>query len=163
MIALVLKDDGWRNGGANIGAKRNTLMDWAVKTGAKYRAFIDDDDMVTTDYIDRNIQGARDGFDCNTLNGIYSINGYTDPRKNIFIHSILYKHAHDDHQHYYRPPNHLNWTKIELISDLKYENSNFGEDMTHAEIIASENRLKSEYDSGAPCYYYMDRTKPNGI
>lgn len=160
VIALVNKD----NREKSIGAKRNELIDLAVKTGAKYRAFIDDDDTVTDDYIDLNIEGARGGYDTNSLRGIYSINGYIDPRLNTFIHSIKYKTAWQDHQFYYRPPNHLNWTLLEKVADLKYKDDNFGEDMTHAEIIASEGRLLSEYNTGIkPMYHYLDRTKVNGI
>lgn len=159
VVALILKD----NREMSIGAKRNKLMDWALMTKATHRAFIDDDDTVTPDYIDLNIEGARQGFDCNSLRGIYSVNGVVDPRKHIFIHSLKYTHWYEDSQYYYRNPNHLNWVKIDKVKHVRFVDQNFGEDGKWSEEIARQNLLQSEYHIDKPFYNYLFRTKVNGI
>lgn len=139
------------------------MMDWAIQTKATHRAFIDDDDTVTDDYIDLNIEGARSGFDCNSLVGIYSENGRINPNKHIFIHSLKYSHWYEDEKYYYRNPNHLNWIALDKVKDVKFVDSNFGEDGKWSEEIARLDLLKSEYHIDKPFYNYLFRTKQNGI
>lgn len=138
-------------------------MDWAIQTKATHRAFIDDDDTVTDDYIDLNIDGARGGFDCNSLKGIYSENGHINPNKHIFIHSLKYSHWYEDEKYYYRNPNHLNWVSLDKVKDVRFVDSNFGEDGKWSEEIARLDLLKSEYHIDKPFYNYLFRTKQNGI
>jgi hypothetical protein len=153
----------------SIGYKRNTLIQRAISCGATHRAFIDCDDTVTDNYLDLNMPGVYGDYDCNSLVGVYSINGFIHPTKRCFYHSIKYNERSiatgvwDDATGYYRPPNHLNCTKISLIESIKYNDSNFGEDMTHAMEVAKLGVLKNEYEITEPFYNYLDRTKVNGI
>ncbi len=146
-----------------IGEKRNLLLDEAILNGATHRAFIDDDDTVTNDYLDLNMPGVRGNYDCNSLVGIYSVNGVINPKKHIFIHSLKYSHWYEDETYYYRNPNHLNVVKIDLIKDIKFQHKNFGEDGCWSEDIAKANVLKTEYEITEPFYNYLFRTKQNGI
>jgi len=163
VIVLWLKDQGWRNGGMNIGAKRNELIKMAVQEGASHRAFIDDDDMVSNEYLKLNMPGVYGNYDCNSLVGIYSENGNINPKKHIFIHSLKYIHWWEDDTTYYRNPNHLNVIKLELIKDIIFEDKNFGEDGCFSEELARQGKLKTQYEITEPFYHYLFRSKENGI
>ena len=158
---IILKD----NKEMTIGAKRNMLMRIAIDNGFTYRAFCDDDDTLSENYLSLNLPGMEGGYDCNSLVGVYSVNGYVDPAKNLFYHSIDYNEKSlstgvwDDANGFYRPPNHLNTTKIDLIKDIQYEDKNFGEDMCHAMEVAKLGVLKNEYKITEPFYNYLFRTK----
>lgn len=160
---ITLKD----NREQTIGEKRNALISMAVASGAKYRCFIDDDDKISDDYIELNMPGIILACDCNSLIGIYSTNGVVatklDGTPKYFLHSIKYDHAWENESYFFRPPNHLNWTKLDLVKDIPYQISNFGEDMTNAMQVFNTGRLKNEYEINKPYYYYLSRSKVNGI
>lgn len=150
-------------GDHTIGAKRNSLTSTAIAEGATHRAFIDDDDLVSPDYLDLNMPGVYQNFDCNSLVGIYSLNGKTNPAKHIFIHSLKYDHWYEDHQYYYRNPNHLNVVSLAKCGHILFPESNFGEDGQWSERIHTAGCLKNEYEITKPFYYYLSRTKHDGI
>lgn len=162
---ITLKD----NREESIGSKRNTLMDMAIRSGAIYRMMADDDDTTSNTYVDLNMKGIYGNFDCNSLVGVYSLNGIVNQNKCFFYHSIKYNERSiasgvwDDETGYFRPPNHLSCTKISLIESVRYNNSSFGEDMTHAMEVAKLGVLKNEYEITEPFYNYLDRTKVNGL
>lgn len=146
-----------------IGEKRNILTQMAVEAGCTHRAFIDDDDTVTEDYLELNMPGVYGDYDCNSLVGIYSVNGVVNPDKHIFIHSLKFDHWYEDEHYYYRNPNHLNVVKLDLIKDIKFQEKNFGEDGCWSEDIHKAGVLKREYHIAKPFYNYLFRSKPNGI
>lgn len=158
VVIFIDKDDKQMT----IGQKRNRLTEWAVANGCTHRAFIDDDDIVSHDYIELNIVGVRLNYDVNSLTGLYYENDRYD---RPFVHDIKYKEAKTNNQLmiYERFPNHLNVTKLSLIKDYKYELKNFGEDMEHAERISNDGVLKTQYTINKPVYNYYFRTKVNGI
>lgn len=157
---IILKD---KIGCSTIGDKRNQLTDLAVDLGATHRAFIDDDDYISADYLDLNMPGVYGNYDCNSLIGIYTVNGYKNPNKHIFIHSLKYDHWYEDEHNYFRNPNHLNVCKLDLIKDIMFPESNFGEDGQWSERVHAAGVLKNEYEITKPFYYYMARTKVDGI
>lgn len=146
-----------------IGEKRNILTQRAIDAGCTHRAFIDDDDTVTDDYLDLNMPGVYGDYDCNSLVGIYSLNGEINPNKHIFLHSLKYTHWYEDDKHYYRNPNHLNVVKLDRIKDLRFQEKNFGEDGCWSEDLAKAGTLKHEYTITKPFYNYLSRTKVDGI
>lgn len=147
----------------SIGQKRNELTSQAIENGFSHRSFIDDDDTVSQDYLDLNMPGVYQNFDCNSLVGIYSVNGVTDPKKHIFLHSLKYDHWYEDETHYYRNPNHLNVCSLAKIGHIKFHEKNFGEDGCWSEDIAREKCLQTEYEITKPFYNYLMRTKVDGI
>ena len=159
-VEIIVCKDNREN---TIGAKRNMLTEMAVKSGATHRAFIDDDDTVTDDYLDLNMPGVMGMYDCNSLVGIYSVNGVIDPNKHIFLHSLKYTHWYEDDTYYYSNPNHLNVVKLDLIKDIKFQEKNFGEDGCWSEDIAKAGVLKNEYEITKPFYNYLFRSKANGL
>lgn len=146
-----------------IGAKRNSLTATAIEEGYSHRAFIDDDDLITDDYLDLNMPGVYGKYDCNSLVGIYSVNGVTNPKKHVFLHSLKYDHWWEDKQYYYRNPNHLNVVSLEKAGHILFPESNFGEDGQWSERIHAAGCLKNEYEITKPFYYYLSRTKVDGI
>jgi len=118
---IVLSDDGQMS----IGQKRNMLL---MQSHGEYVSFVDDDDMVPSDYVDRIVSAVSKGNpDCTSLTGrIVFSDGYSRP----FIHSLRYDKWVDDHEGkvYYRPPNHLNAIKRELAVQVGFPQVNLGED-----------------------------------
>lgn len=152
-----------RIGQKTIGQKRNELTVLAIESGATHRSFIDDDDMPTDDYLDLNMPGVYGNYDCNSLVGIYTVNGKKNPKKHIFIHSLKYDHWYEDDQYYYRNPNHLNVVSLAKCGHILFPESNFGEDGQWSERIHAAGCLKTEYEITKPFYNYLSRTKIEGI
>jgi hypothetical protein len=153
VLVLVNKDDQTKT----IGRKRNELMDAAVAAGATHRAFVDDDDVVSPNYLAANLPGVHGGFDCNALVGRYYVEGVFD---RPFYHSLRYTHWWHDAAGYYRNPNHLNVMKIDLIKHIRFQEKSFGEDGCFSEQIASEGLLKTELAIDDVIYHYYSRCKP---
>jgi glycosyltransferase involved in cell wall biosynthesis len=107
-----------------IGQKRNMLL---MQSTGEYVTFIDDDDWVTADYIEKVVNAVSKNPDCSSLTGeIRFSDGYSRP----FIHSLRYDKWIDDHQEkvYYRPPNHLNAVRREVAVRVGFPSWNNGED-----------------------------------
>lgn len=160
VIVLINKD---RIGQKTIGQKRNELTAQAIYLGATHRAFIDDDDTVTNDYLDLNMPGVYDNYDCNSLVGIYTVNGRKNPNKHVFIHSLKYDHWYEDAQYFYRSPNHLNCVSLAKCGHILFPESNFGEDGQWSERVHAAGCLKTEYEITKPFYNYLSRTKHDGV
>lgn len=108
----------------SIGQKRNMLL---MQSGGEYVAFVDDDDAVTVDYIEKVMNALTKNPDCTSLTGTITFSdGYSRP----FIHSLRYDRWIDDHEGkvYYRPPNHLNAIKRSLAVQVGFPAINSGED-----------------------------------
>lgn len=145
------------------GAKRNKLMQRAIEGGFTHRAFIDDDDLISDNYLKLNMPGVYGDYDCNSLVGVITHNGYKNPQKHLFYHSLLYTHWYDDANGYYRNPNHLNVVKIDLIKDIPFRDITVGEDGNWSVDIAKAGVLKRELLITEPFYFYEERTKVDGI
>ena len=140
---LHLVDDGEMT----IGEKRNELLQSAA---GEYCAFIDDDDMVSPDYVEKVLKALESGPDCATLTGIiYFQNGTS----RMFDHSI----EHDGwftggDGSFYRTPNHLNAIKTEIAQRFGFKPINSGEDQDFSKririVLQKEVRIPGEI------YYY---------
>jgi GT2 family glycosyltransferase len=108
----------------SIGQKRNMLLTQSV---GEYVAFVDDDDMVSPDYVEKVLKALSRNPDCSSLTGqIVFSDGYSRP----FVHSLRYDRWIDDHQNkvYYRPPNHLNAVRRSIAVQVGFPSWNSGED-----------------------------------
>lgn len=117
---LSLCDDGQ----LSIGEKRNMLL---VQSTGEYVTFVDDDDTVSPDYVEKILKALSQNPDCCSLTGeIVFSDGYSRP----FIHSLRYDRWVDDHEGkvYYRPPNHLNTIRRSIALQVKFPLLNSGED-----------------------------------
>jgi hypothetical protein len=139
---LVNADDGTKP----IGTKRNELLDQAH---GNYVAFVDDDDLVSEDYVHRILAAVRSSPDCCGLEGIVTFDG-RNPRR--FIHSMKYDHWFEKDGVYYRPPNHLSPVKREIALQVMFPDISFSEDRDYSMKIL--RLLASEVHIDSPIYYY---------
>jgi glycosyltransferase involved in cell wall biosynthesis len=145
---LTLEDSGE----LTIGTKRNSLLRSAK---GKYVAFIDDDDLISEDYISQIMDGIEQDVDCCSLVGEITTNK-KDPK--MFVHSIQYDSYFEKNGVYYRPPNHLNVIKKSVALRFTFPESNFGEDTDWAMQICKSGLLKIEHIVKKTIYFYDYRT-----
>lgn len=145
--------------GISIGEKRNSLLATGVNR-ADYVAFIDDDDIVSEDYVSLLMEGINRGVDCCSLRGVITEDGF-NPR--LFEHSIKYRAYRTVEEHgitrYERYPNHLNCIKSEIAGQFKFPEKNHGEDTDWATQIHKSGLLKTEHWIEDIIYYYEYRSK----
>lgn len=122
-----LSDDGQMS----IGQKRTMLL---IMAKGEYVTFVDDDDSVSPDYIDKILKALESKPDCCSMTGrITFSDGYSRP----FIHSLKYDKWIDDHENkvYYRPPNHLNVVRKDLALKAGFPMINSGEDRVYSQRL----------------------------
>ena len=134
-------------GQMTIGAKRNKLLNEAT---GEYVCFVDDDDLVSEDYVVRILQAIESGPDCCGIQGVITFQGQC-PR--VFIHSKQYTTWHEANEVYFRCPNHLNPVKRSLALETKFPESNFGEDKDYSDRLLP--KLNSEFFIAGPIYFYL--------
>ncbi len=130
------------SGQMSIGQKRNGLL---MHARGDFVAFIDDDDMVPSDYVDRVLHALEGDPDCASLIGrIVFSDGYSRP----FIHSLRYDRWIDDHRAkvYYRPPNHLNAIRRAYAVQVGFPSISLGEDRYFSMAIVPFLRRESWID-----------------
>lgn len=150
----ILFDNSSRNE-KSIGKKRNELLSIAQ---GKYVAFVDDDDMVSTDYVQTILEGCKSDKDCVSLRGVITFNG-TNPE--VFEHSLKYKEwkTTGNHIKYERYPNHLNAIKTSIAQQFKFPEINHGEDHDWSTQIHMSGLIKTEHYVDKVLYHYQ--FKPN--
>lgn len=140
-----------------IGSKRNDLL---ARADGEYVAFIDDDDLVSKDYIRLQMQGIKQGVDCCSLKGIITEDGQNPL---IFEHSIKYSEyktvegSAPGEVRYERYPNHLNCIKSSIAKQFMFPEKNHGEDTDWATQIFKSGLIKSEHYIPYVTYYYEYR------
>jgi glycosyltransferase involved in cell wall biosynthesis len=140
-------------GEASIGRKRNNLI---ARASGLFIAFIDDDDQVSADYIERICMAIeRDpGIDCIGIKGIITFRG-AHPRE--FIHSVRYGDYFSRHHTYFRPPYHLNPMRREIAARYRFPEVSYSEDIDWALRIRRDGALKKEQFIDSTLYYYRSR------
>lgn len=141
----------------SVGAKRNILL---KQSCGKYVCFIDDDDVVSPDYLIKVLNGINSNADVITFCGDYVEHSNTIPFSISLIHRGNYNHPNI----FYRLPNHLCPVKREIALQSLFTDKNFGEDSDYAERI--NKHLKNEFHIQDKLYFYMyneatSQTKPN--
>lgn len=139
-------------GGQTTGAKRNVLIDRARDIHATHITFVDSDDLVGKNYIERNMEGVYEDYDCNELWGQYYENGRM---MNPFHHSIIHDHWWQDANFYYRNPNHLNTIALRCLDGIKFKDQTIGEDGHYSIDLQKAGVLKREYPIKEIIYYYF--------
>jgi len=146
-IEILLSKD--KRGEHTIGYKRNSLLqscsgDWA--------AFIDDDDMVSDDYLPLIINKLKtENPDVVALEGVITTNGLN---AKTFIHSIKYNSVFEQSGIYYRPPLHLNPIRTKISRQFRFPEINHGEDVEWGMSIMRSGLLKTEANVGKAYYFY---------
>lgn len=150
-VAIVtFADDGERP----IGAKRQSLLEQST---ADYVCFVDDDDLVSDDYIDRlygaicqrpDVVGFRlryfeDGHESGEAVHSYRAASITIPTRPGI-------------RRYDRLPNHLNPVRRELALQAGFPPTNFGEDSDYAKRLRDLGPHREQFVD-APVYDYLYR------
>lgn len=151
-VEILIKTD---DGEIQIGKKRNLLLEEA---SGDYVCFVDDDDLVSTDYVSKILEATKNNPDCCGLQGIITFQGQC-PR--MFIHSLQYKEWFEKNNIYYRCPNHLNPIKREIALKVKFPESNFGEDKDFSVRVLPLLKTES-FISGVIYHYLYEKGGPPG-
>ena len=130
-----------------VGRKRNELLDRAQ---GDYIAFVDDDDLVSSDYVTKILEAIQTGPDCCGMEGEITFDG-KNPRK--FIHSLRYDHWFEKDNVYYRNPNHLSPVKRLLAVATRFPDISYVEDREYSKNLLP--RLKTEVYIPGIIYYYL--------
>lgn len=129
------------------GTKRNKLMDRAV---GEYTVFVDVDDRIADDYLDKIMEAIKSNPDVITINGVYTCDG-KDAKPWTMRLGMQYK---DTPQCFQRWPNHIAPMKKALIQHIKFPDKRLGEDFEWSKRIHEMKILKSEVHIPSTMYYY---------
>jgi len=140
-----------------VWAKRNALV---RRASGDYLAFIDDDDLVSDDYVSKILEAVKTSPDCCGIEGVqYNADNPSCPVK--FVHSIRYfdcpPNGYDDVPEgylYLRTPTHLSPIRSSIVKSCPFQPRYF-EDMTFMHKI--RGRLKTEVYIDGPIYFYDQR------
>jgi len=141
----------------SVGEKRNILLNKSI---GRYVCFIDDDDVIATNYLSVIMSALDSNADVITFCGDYVENEIRTPFSISMVHRGNYNHTNM----FYRLPNHLCPVKREIALSCQFTDKNFGEDSDYADKI--NNYLKNEFHIQEKLYFYMydsntSQTKPN--
>ena len=155
-MVTIIHDD---REGISIGAKRNHLVNSCATT---YSSFIDDDDMISPNYVAKHLELLKSNPDGIGFYGIYTIDGRS-PSK--FIHSAKFgawsEKSMGQTKEYYRTLNHWNVLKNEFRIKAPFPDISFGEDHQQSNDMHPLINAKNCYDiTDEPMYFYNFR---NGI
>lgn len=147
-VELLVYLDG---GNASIGAKRNNLLSRAT---GKYSVFIDDDDMVSDNYIQLILDATQSNPDVIPIHGYMTTNG---GNKEVWRMGLGFPYSsikEEGRTVYLRYPNHLAPIKSEISKQFSFENISFGEDYNWATEINNSGLLKTEKVITDHIYHY---------
>lgn len=125
--------------------KRNQLLNLSHW---KYVVWIDDDDVITDDYISELLKAIEYDTDCITFDMEISIDWWLN-KKVYFSKSYEYVNKDDC---YYRKPHWLMCYKRDIAMKEKFADITFREDTEYSERIC--NHINTEYNIPKTLYYY---------
>jgi glycosyltransferase involved in cell wall biosynthesis len=131
----------------SVGEKRNRLVN---KSSGKFVVFIDDDDIISSDYLEQIFKAIETSPDVITFKGFMTTNG-TDRYNFLLKLNVNYTTINKTH---YRFPNHLCPMKRSLIKDVKFEHITLQEDIRWATKIRDLGLLKNDYHINNELYHY---------
>lgn len=131
------------------GAKRNALLRRAT---GDYIAFVDDDDLVSADYVARIMAALETRPDVVGIELLMIVNGRQSYRcVHSLAHDSWFERDEPDGRVYYRCPNHLNPVRRELAIAAGFPGVTIGEDKVYS--LALREMLKTEVMLRAPPLY----------
>ncbi len=146
---LLLSDE---RGGMSIGQKRNMLLRNEMTRG-EYICFVDDDDLVSSDYIAKILTALKSKPEADVvgMEGVLKRNGWDDEP---FFHSLKYDHWYSEGKRHFRNPNHLNPVRRELALQVGFPpDSSYGEDHWYSDKLLP--LLKTEVMIEGCIYFYL--------
>jgi glycosyltransferase involved in cell wall biosynthesis len=151
-VELLIESD---NGELSIGKKRNLLLE---KSTGEYICFIDDDDLVSFDYVSKILEAIKKSPDVVGMHLLHFNDAYL---AGFTYHSLKYSSWFENRDsslgfmRYYRNPNHLNPVKREYAMRVMFPEISMGEDRVYSQNILKH--LKTEEYICEPIYYYLFR------
>jgi glycosyltransferase involved in cell wall biosynthesis len=137
-----------------LGAKRNLLISRASGT---YCCFVDDDDIISPNYLKTFLPMLEDDYDCASIVGAYYHNGNFIK---LFYHSLDVKEWYETDDRYWRSPSPLNMIKTEICKKVQYADIRDTEDHEFSKRLITSGLLQKEYKIPfRPIYHYVDGVK----
>jgi glycosyltransferase involved in cell wall biosynthesis len=137
-----------RSATKSIGEKRNALLDMAK---GKWVVYIDDDDLVSRDYVDKILSALRTNPDCVGISGIIVTRG----RERQWHISLNHPGWFETDKVYYRSPNHISPVRRSLALQARFPETNHGEDAEYSRRLIG--LLKTEVKVEGNIYTYRYR------
>ncbi|GAI06258.1 unnamed protein product [marine sediment metagenome] len=146
------------NGEISIGVKRQRMLE---KATGDYIVFIDDDDLVSHNYVSLILGGLKDSPDCI---GIHLLHYQDSWLLGKTYHSIKFSHWWEEPDKkrgegmlFYRNPNHLNPVRRDIALKVGFPDLTLGEDRHYSMGILPF--LNTEVYIEEPIYFYHERAK----
>jgi hypothetical protein len=137
------------DGPGSIGVKRQRMVE---NSTGQYVAFVDDDDMISADYVSRILPCLAKSPDCVGITMHVKIDGRDWSPSPIFKHSLQFRFNYH-WQGQDRTPHHLCPLKREMALKSRFSDKMWGEDYDFAMGLLPH--LKTEEWSGDdPLYFY---------
>jgi hypothetical protein len=131
----------------SIGRKRNLLVQIAL---GKYVVFVDDDDLLSHDYVSSMLSKIQEDSDVIVFRVMYRNGTLEKP----VIYDFDLPEDSDGGDVFYRIPNHLMCFKKEVAQKVSYEDISYGEDALWAKAIRPYIKTQSKIDK--VLYTYKD-------
>ena len=129
----------------SVGQKRNDLMFLAQ---GDYIAFIDDDDMITEDYVTELLKAAQGGADVVCFKVLFN----SGRVKKEVVYNPNFLKDKDKSKVFERLPNHIMMIKRRLALSVGFQEKNFGEDKDFSTRL--KPLIRSHSDIDRVLYYY---------
>jgi FkbM family methyltransferase len=133
-----------------VGLKRNEILDCAK---GKYISYIDDDDLVSIDYITKILDKLKTNlYDGIGFYGMYYVSGQQ---------TMIFNHANRNNGNYkemeiqYRPLNHLNPVRTDIARKIRFPEKNYGEDSDYSDRLLESKLITDEYVFDDIMYHYL--------
>jgi hypothetical protein len=143
---IIVSDDKTRT----VGDKRNEVLE---KANGKYVCFIDDDDLISSNYIPKIFNKLdKEIYDGIGFWGLY----YVSEKP-----TMLFNHANINNGHFkkdgkqYRPLNHLNPVRTEIAKAIGFPDKNYAEDADYCDRLLKSGLVQSEYNFDEVMYHYL--------
>jgi len=141
-VELIILTDNQQQ---TIGSKRNQLLE---NSQGEYICFIDDDDDISDEYIEKIILAMDNKPDCIVFDSWVTLNN--DEGK-LCKFGIEYKNQNLEKE-YRRAPNHLMVIRKILLANIRFQKTNFGEDTDWSNKI--KHLLVTQERINEILYYY---------
>lgn len=129
------------------GKKRNELIS---QTSSDYFVFIDDDDLISADYVESIVKAMEQGPDVITFNGWMTTNGSDKHGWTIKLGS-KYEEVNG---HYYRWPNHIVPMRRDAVKRIRFPEIWIQEDYQWSKRIHDLGLLKTSVHIDRELYHY---------
>lgn len=133
------------------GTKRNQMIE---QSASEYLCFVDNDDVVSENYISEIIKALESNPDVVTFDGYMTEYGLNRRNFTIRLGSEYYEDKNDPQFYYHRFPNHLAIFKRDKINRFKFPPIWQMEDYTWAKQIHDSGVLKTEVHINQSLYWY---------